>query len=230
MTVAFTDLSGIDDAAERVTDFSADTVYRHDGYRAAGKRAFDVLLVLLAAPIVLPIIGIIALVVALDGASPFYRQKRLGRNGRIFSMLKIRTMVRGADALLEAHLAADPEARAEWDHAQKLRNDPRITWVGHVLRKSSLDELPQLWNVLRGEMSLVGPRPMMVDQASLYPGTAYYALRPGITGPWQVSDRNQSSFAARAEFDAAYHQELSLATDLRLLARTVGAVLRCTGQ
>jgi lipopolysaccharide/colanic/teichoic acid biosynthesis glycosyltransferase len=138
-------------------------------------------------------------------------------------------MVMNADQKLEAHLAADPAARAEWDEMQKLRHDPRITRVGRLIRKSSLDELPQLLNVLMGDMSLVGPRPMMADQRALYPGRGYYDLRPGITGPWQVSERNATSFADRARFDDKYNQDLSLATDARILACTVKVVLRATG-
>lgn len=186
-------------------------------------------LVLLTAPVLIPILVISMLLVALDGHSPLYRQARIGRNGRIYQMLKIRTMVNNAEARLIDYLAANPEAKAEWDCHQKLRNDPRITPVGRFLRKTSLDELPQLWNVIRGDMSLIGPRPMMVDQAKLYPGHAYYDLRPGITGPWQVSDRNHSSFADRARFDDSYRENLSFTSDIKLLARTAGVVLRGTG-
>ena len=138
-------------------------------------------------------------------------------------------MVVDADARLAAHLAADPALRAEWDETQKLKRDPRITAVGRLLRKTSLDELPQLWNVLKGDMSLVGPRPMMPEQRALYPGRAYYQMRPGLTGPWQVSDRNAVSFAGRAEFDADYARRMSLATDLCILFLTVWVVLRGTG-
>lgn len=198
-------------------------------YRKRYKRWLDILFVLLAAPIVVPLVAMFALIIASDGASPFYRQRRVGKNGKVFEMLKIRTMVVDAEEQLEAYLERDPEARAEWGRTQKLKNDPRITAMGKFLRKSSLDELPQLWNVLRGDMSIVGPRPMMVDQQPLYPGLYYYALRPGITGPWQVSDRNETTFSARAEFDNDYYRDLSLKTDLALLARTVGVVLRCTG-
>src|SRR5690606_30267059 len=126
-------------------------------------------------------------------------------------------------------LATNPEAKAEWELTQKLKNDPRITRFGHFLRKTSLDELPQLWNVLRGDMSIVGPRPMMLEQAQLYPGADYYHLRLGVTGLWQISDRNNSTFAARATFDARYAAELSLKGDISIIARTVGVVLRCTG-
>ena len=198
-------------------------------YRRRAKRLLDVAAVLLAAPIVLPVIGALALAVRHDGGGAFYSQPRVGLGGRTFRIWKLRTMVPDAEARLVTHLAADPAARAEWAATQKLRIDPRVTPVGRLLRRTSLDELPQLWNVLRGDMSLVGPRPMMPDQVRLYPGTAYYRLRPGITGSWQVSERHQSTFAARADYDAAYDRDLSLATDLGILMRTVGVVLRGTG-
>lgn len=199
-------------------------------YRSGFKRVLDVVAVLAAAPIVLPVILLLALLVSLDGHSPIYRQERLGRGGRKFLLWKLRTMVPDADARLNQHLLEHPEARREWDAFQKLANDPRITPMGGFLRRSSLDELPQLWNVLRGDMSLVGPRPMMPQQRALYPGHAYFMLRPGLTGLWQVSERNGSTFAERADYDADYERSLSLATDVRVLAETVGVVLRGTGQ
>ena len=205
------------------------TVRRQGFYRTYAKRALDIGLILLAAPFVLPLIGAIALFLVLGGTTPFYSQPRLGRGGQVFRLLKIRTMVPNAEELLQAHLARDPQVRQEWDSTQKLRRDPRITRMGAFLRKSSLDELPQFWNVLKGEMSLIGPRPMMVEQKSLYPGTAYYALRPGISGSWQVSDRNESSFADRAKFDTDYHNTLSFRTDLRIFFCTFGVILRGTG-
>jgi len=139
-------------------------------------------------------------------------------------------MVPDTDARLAAHLALDEAARREWETYQKLTSDPRVTAFGRMLRKSSLDELPQLWNVLKGDMSLVGPRPMLPEQLPLYPGRAYFALRPGVTGLWQISDRNASTFARRAEFDADYAHRLSLATDLRVLVATISVVVRGTGR
>ena len=198
-------------------------------YRGGLKRVLDLVVVLLGAPFVLPMVLILAYLVSRDGAPAFYSQKRLGRGGRLYTIWKLRTMVADADDRLGAHLAADPAARAEWTRTQKLLHDPRITPIGNFLRKCSLDELPQLWNVLRGEMSLVGPRPMMPCQRDLYPGTACFALRPGITGPWQVSKRNACSFADRAAFDEAYARDLSFPTDLRLLLATVRVVLCATG-
>ena len=200
------------------------------GYRHLGKRIADVLLVLMSLPITLPVVAICALALWIEGGQPFYRQARLGAGGRLFSIVKLRTMCRDADALLERYLEADPALRDEWDRTQKLKNDPRITRVGAVLRKTSLDELPQFWNVLKGEMSVVGPRPMMPDQLEMYPDPApYFDMRPGITGQWQVSDRNESSFAHRSTVDASYHAHLSLGGDLRILFQTVGVVLRRTG-
>ena len=198
-------------------------------YRRALKRLFDVTAVLCAAPIVVPVMGVMALCVAADGGSPFYLQERVGKDRRVFRMVKLRSMVTDADARMEACLAADPDLRREWDETQKLKCDPRITRFGRILRKCSLDELPQLWNVLKGDMSLVGPRPMMTSQQDLYPSNVYYAMRPGITGYWQTSGRNDTSFAARATFDAAYERDLSFTTDMRVLARTVRTVIHGTG-
>ncbi|PZX13508.1 lipopolysaccharide/colanic/teichoic acid biosynthesis glycosyltransferase [Palleronia aestuarii] len=198
-------------------------------YRAGLKRIFDSALVLLAAPIVLPILGVLILLVARDGGNPFYFQDRIGRAGRVYRMWKLRTMVTDADACLETHLSEDPTLREEWNTKQKLLDDPRITPLGRVLRKCSLDELPQLWNVLTGDMSLVGPRPMMVCQKDLYPGEDYYDLRPGITGPWQISDRNHTDFVDRAGYDAGYNASLSFSKDLQILTSTVRVVLRGTG-
>jgi len=193
------------------------------------KRIFDIAAVILSLPVVLPVIAVFAALVALDGHNPFYVQKRVGRNGRIFNIYKLRSMVPDAERLLDEHIAADPAARREWTTTQKLKNDPRITRIGNFIRRSSVDELPQLLNVLAGDMSLVGPRPMLVSQVPLYRGAAYYRLRPGITGLWQISDRNHCSFAERAGFDTRYEAELSLANDLRILGATIGVVLRCTG-
>lgn len=198
-------------------------------YRDKIKRFFDIVATLIIIPIISPIIALMALIIAFDGHSPFYTQLRVGKNGRIFRIWKLRTMVQNADDLLEAHLAENPAARIEWDTTQKLKNDPRITFVGRVLRKTSVDELPQLLNVLNGTMSLVGPRPMMVCQQAAYPGKGYYGLRPGITGPWQVSDRNTVSFSDRARYDDEYYQTVSLKTDALLLLRTVSVVVRGTG-
>ncbi|MEP2530310.1 sugar transferase [Shimia sp.] len=198
-------------------------------YRTYVKRMFDVSFVVAVALPVGLIIAILALIIARDGASPFYYQERVGRNGKTFKMLKLRSMVPNAKSMLETHLRANPAARREWNEKQKLTNDPRITWIGRIIRKSSLDELPQFWNVLRGDMSVVGPRPMMPEQVKLYPGTAYYAMRPGITGFWQISERNECSFAERALHDTDYDHAVSFSTDVAIVARTVLVVAAGTG-
>lgn len=198
-------------------------------YRGIFKHTIDTALIVISLPVILPVILALALLVALDGGKPFYSQKRVGKNGRIFRMWKIRSMVRDADDALETYLAADPQMRAEWDSKQKLLDDPRVTSIGRVLRKTSIDELPQLFNVLRGDMNLVGPRPMMVEQQPLYIGHDYYELRPGITGFWQISDRNNTSFADRAFYDARYNARVSLKTDVAILWSTIRVVLRGTG-
>ncbi|MFU8883176.1 MAG: sugar transferase [Rhodobacterales bacterium] len=198
-------------------------------YSGLGKRLFDLVFVAVIAVPVTIVLVILSVLVALDGRSPFYVQKRIGRNGRVFRMYKLRSMVADADQVLEAYLAENPAARAEWDRTQKLRHDPRITRFGRLIRKTSLDELPQFLNVLKGDMSVVGPRPMMTDQRSLYPGVEYYEMRPGITGFWQTSVRNESSFEQRAEYDRDYFYRLSLLTDLKIVFRTFGVVVRATG-
>jgi exopolysaccharide production protein ExoY len=198
-------------------------------YRSFVKRLIDVVLVIMALPFVLLVVLPIAVYIRRDGHSPIYWSERVGRYGRSFKMMKLRTMVPDADERLAACLASDPEAAAEWQATQKLKSDPRITAFGRFLRKSSLDELPQLWNVLKGDMALVGPRPMMPNQRKLYPGRAYYALRPGVTGPWQVSDRNESTFAKRADYDLDYSRKVTLAHDAALIWQTLAVVLRGTG-
>ena len=203
----------------------------HEGlYARRFKRVFDIAFVIAILPVLLPLVAILALLVALGGGNPFYSQDRVGRNGRIYRMWKLRSMVPNADAVLQQLLQTDPELAAEWASKQKLDHDPRITRLGHFLRKTSLDELPQFFNVLMGDMSVVGPRPMLPQQRRLYPGTEYYRLRPGITGLWQVSDRNETTFAQRAIFDRAYLAGLGFATDMRLIAATLRVVLRATGR
>jgi len=199
-------------------------------YRIWGKRGLDVALVLLTAPLALAVVVCCALALLIEGGNPFYRQDRLGVGGRRFSIWKLRTMVRDADACLQRYLDADPAMAHEWATTQKLKRDPRITRVGAMLRMTSLDELPQFWNVLLGEMSLVGPRPMLPDQLSMYGDPyAYFAMRPGVTGFWQVSARNENHFSFRAQIDAQYHGQISLLCDLGVMLRTVGVMLRRTG-
>lgn len=193
------------------------------------KRAFDFSAVLVIAPVALLAVGILALLVRLDGSSAFYRQPRIGLGGRTFMLWKLRTMVPQAERKLESYLAAHPQARLAWNQSQKLRDDPRITKIGRYLRKYSLDELPQLLNVLLGDMSLVGPRPILPEQRQLYDGTAYYRLRPGLTGLWQIGKRNEATFAERAVIDTEYFNRMSLFTDIWILSKTPIVVVKGTG-
>lgn len=206
-------------------DGSKPSMMYHDGT----KRVLDIVFILLALPFLVPLLLFTALIVGRDGHGVFYSQERVGRNGRAFRIWKFRTMVPDAKQRLDDLIARDADIAQEWHSTQKLKNDPRIIPAGHLLRKTSIDELPQLWNVLKGEMSLVGPRPMMTDQKDMYPGTAYFEMRPGLTGLWQISDRNKSTFAARATYDTTYYRQMSLLTDFKILVATVGVVIRGTG-
>ncbi|MBC7142653.1 MAG: sugar transferase [Rhodobacteraceae bacterium] len=202
-------------------------------YPAFGKRLLDLTLLTLMIPVVLPLIAAILFVTALGGGRALYSQIRVGRDGRLFRCWKVRTMIPDADAALARILRDDRALAEEWRKTQKLARDPRVTRFGALLRRTSLDELPQLWNVLNGTMSLVGPRPFTPEQRELYRnGRAdadYYRLRPGLTGLWQVSRRNRGSFGERSAYDSVYRTHMSLWTDLSILARTVIVVLRATG-
>jgi exopolysaccharide production protein ExoY len=166
-----------------------------------------------------------------DGAPIFFAHYRVGRGGKLFRCLKFRTMYREAEQMLADLLRDSAEARAEWQRDQKLTNDPRITPVGHFLRRTSLDELPQLFNVLRGEMVLVGPRPITVAELTRYGRVRwhYLSVRPGITGLWQVSGRNDTSYEERVALDRSYVEQRTLWLDLQILFRTVGVVLSRDG-
>ncbi len=199
-----------------------------DPRRLLFKRCVDVLLTLLGSIPALPI----ALGIKLDSPGPvFYTQRRIGQDGNPIFIYKFRTMVSDADAVLHRYLESDPALRKEWDADQKLRHDPRITRMGRFLRKTSLDELPQLWNVLRGSMSLVGPRPIVEKEAGKYGPVfeEYCRVKPGITGLWQISGRNNTTYAERVRFDHYYVSNWSVWLDLWILARTFPVVLRGYG-
>ena len=200
-------------------------------YRDGAKRLLDLALVLVMAAPVLVLVALLALLVSLDGSRPFYVQERVGRGGRVYRMWKMRSMVPDAEAALARHLAADEAARLEWDHHQKLRDDPRVTPLGRLLRRTSLDELPQLWNVVRGDMSLVGPRPTVAFQVAAYDARQRGRLRarPGLTGLAQVRGRAGIPWSERIEIDLEYVARQSLRLDLAILARTVVVVLRRRG-
>ena len=207
------------------------------GYHTArftpmAKRALDIAIASAALLVAAPFFLVVSLLVRADGGSAFYAHQRVGRGGRLFGCLKFRSMVVDSQARLEALLASDPDARAEWDATRKLKNDPRITRIGRFLRATSLDELPQLINVLRGEMAIVGPRPVTLTELDQYYGAAaahYLTVRPGITGLWQVSGRSETSYDQRVALDVAYVSQPSLLADMRILLKTPVAVLSRRG-
>lgn len=193
------------------------------------KRALDVIVASTALVLSLPLMAIAALLIKVTmGGSVLFAHRRVGFNGRSFNCYKFRTMVEGAEHLLDEYLACHPQAAEEWQATQKLKNDPRITLLGQVLRRSSFDELPQLINVLRGEMSCVGPRPVVADELPRYGCVAveYLKSRPGLTGLWQISGRNDVDYAHRVLLDAQYIGNWSLWNDLVILAWTAVAVMR----
>jgi undecaprenyl-phosphate galactose phosphotransferase len=198
---------------------------------AVVKRALDIAGALALLALCAPVMILIAILVRRDGGAALFGHGRMGADGRSFKCWKFRSMVPDAGKLLAHLLATDPQARAEWEREYKLRNDPRITPLGRFLRTSSLDELPQLFNVLRGEMSLVGPRPIVRDEVARY-GAAfadYCRCRPGITGKWQVSGRNDVDYPTRVSLDREYVARWSLGGDILILLRTIKVVLRREG-
>lgn len=192
------------------------------------KRSFDLVGATVITFFFLPAMVLIAVLLKVCHGGPvLYRHRRIGRDNREFSCLKFRTMHLDSDAKLESYLAQNPEMRAEWESTQKLRKDPRVLGVGRILRLSSLDELPQLFNVIVGQMSLVGPRPIIRSEVHNYGHDfrAYLSVRPGLTGLWQVSGRNNTTYAERVEMDVRYARERTLAFDIGILLRTVKVVL-----
>ena len=196
------------------------------------KRLMDVLFILLLTPILLPLCAGIVLAVRMSSKGPIlFSHRRIRRHGAFFSMWKFRTMCVNSAEVLDVYLRAHPEARVEWRKNHKLKNDPRVTPVGNFLRRTSLDELPQLWNVLGGSMSLVGPRPIVAAEVEKYGEffADYCAVKPGITGLWQVSGRSKTSYAERVRFDRQYARRWSLTVDLRILVRTLSSVVNQDG-
>lgn len=195
-------------------------------------RALDIGVALAAAVFLAPIVAIAATLIALERRGPIlFRHERIGRGGKAFLVYKFRTMLTDADMVLERHLAEDAAARAEWAADHKLRKDPRVSRLGFFLRATSIDEIPQLLNVLRGEMSIVGPRPITLAEVGRYGAyySCYCSVRPGITGVWQVSGRNNISYQRRVEMDALYARRKSVLFDLKLIAATIPAVLSRRG-
>lgn len=196
------------------------------------KRGVDITAVLLASPLVVPLVLVLAALVKLSSkGSAFYRCRRVGRNGSTIWVWKLRTMIPNAEQLLEDYLNKNPELRADWERIHKLPKDPRVTTIGKFLRKTSLDELPQLLNVLTGDMSLVGPRPIPHDQVEkyqhIYP--LYIRVTPGITGLWQINGRSSTTHEVRVGYDAEYVRNWSISLDMYILVRTVQTVITCDG-
>jgi undecaprenyl-phosphate galactose phosphotransferase len=194
------------------------------------KKTFDIIVSVLLLPLLLPFIGILGLLIKLDSPGPvFYGHTRIGRRGKPFRVYKFRSMYRDSRERLNKILRADPGAKQEWETYFKLKNDPRITRMGNFLRSTSLDELPQIFNVLRGEMSLVGPRPVLQDEITQYYKECvdyYHMVRPGITGLWQVSGRNNVDYDVRVRLDSWYVLNWSVWLDIVILFKTIRVVLK----
>jgi len=195
------------------------------------KWLFDFTLALILTLLLMPLLFVIACFVMSDGGPIFFVHYRIGKNGQRFGCFKFRTMVVDADRVLAATLASDPEALAEWTTRRKLVKDPRVTQIGRFLRRSSLDELPQLINVLRCDMSIVGPRPIVKEEVGKYGEDIqyYYKVRPGITGLWQVNGRSRTTFAERVLIDKSYVRDWNLYHDLVILSKTVPVLLTRRG-
>ena len=196
------------------------------------KRGMDVVLVLCLLPLLLLLCAAIAAMIRATSPGPiFFSHRRIRRHGAFFSMWKFRTMCVNSAEVLEDHLREHPKARAEWRKNHKLKHDPRITRVGNFLRRTSLDELPQFWNVLAGNMSLVGPRPIVAAEVEKYGEcfSDYCAVKPGITGLWQTSGRSRVTYPERVQLDRQYAREWSLAGDVRILAKTFSSVVNQDG-
>lgn len=195
-------------------------------------RILDITMIALAVPYIILVIVIIAISTKIDSPGPvFYRQARIGRYGRRFHVYKFRTMVQNADQILQKYLDSSPELKSQWVETQKLKQDPRITRLGSLLRKSSLDELPQLWNIVLGDMSLVGPRPIVDSEVEKYGQCfdLYTQVRPGLTGLWQVSGRNNTTYEHRVELDEYYVHNRCVKLYFKILWKTIFVVLKKEG-
>lgn len=196
-------------------------------YRRFGKRLFDLLLAVILLPLVGAVIAVLWCLVRLDGGPGFYAHARVGERGQTFSCWKLRSMVPDAGARLAEHLASNPAAASEWARCHKLSNDPRVTRIGRLLRSTCMDELPQILNVLLGQMSFVGPRPVTAAELEKYgvDVSHYLACKPGITGLWQASGRTDLTYRDRVKLDRDYSLDIRLLRDLSILLRTVPTVV-----
>jgi len=214
-------------SAERIGAFQVPATHR----QWPGKRVFDIVGALALFVVFSPLILCVAVWLWVTGGPILFGHQRIGKGGRPFNCYKFRTMVPNADQVLERLFEREPDLRIEWVLNHKLKDDPRVTRLGEFLRKTSLDELPQLWNVLRGEMSLVGPRPIVKDEIFRY-GHAirhYLAVKPGITGLWQVSGRNDTTYGRRVAMDRLYAMNMCVGLDTRILFRTMVVVCKRSG-
>ena len=194
---------------------------------SATKRMLDVVGAVIIGLTFSPLIAIIAMRMSVEDGPIIFRHRRVGQGGTTFDCLKFRTMSPNSEQILQELLERDPEAKAEWLLNHKLRNDPRVTRIGRFLRRTSLDELPQLWNVMRGEMSLVGPRPIVKEEMLRYGRhlPTYLSAKPGVTGLWQVTGRNDTGYRRRVAMDTYYVKRQGLLMDLRILLNTVKVVI-----
>jgi lipopolysaccharide/colanic/teichoic acid biosynthesis glycosyltransferase len=218
-------------ATPAVADRSDSSALPHE-FSPLGKRIFDFLFAACALLALSPILLLCAAAIRAESSGPvLFRQRRLGKGGKDFFIVKFRTMIPNAEAVLNRVLENDPKAREEWEKDRKLRNDPRITRLGRFLRRTSLDELPQFWNVLTGEMSVVGPRPIVKSEIAFYQQAykSYCAVRPGITGLWQVSGRNDTGYGQRVALDCEYVASLSALLDLSIVFKTIKTVVGGAG-
>ncbi len=231
-------------ASKSLSDFAEAVEHGHArprrGYTAPSslfryrtiKRVIDILVVVLGLPVLLPALLIVAALVKFTSPGPvFFSHRRICRDGAFFSMWKFRTMCVNSSEVLEQYLTKHPRARAEWNKTHKLRTDPRITSVGAFLRRYSLDELPQAWNVILGQMSMVGPRPIVAAEVEKYAENfeLYCRVKPGVTGLWQVSGRSKLTYEQRVELDCDYVQRWSLLRDLGILLATFKSVVNRDG-
>ena len=201
-------------------------------YALYGKRALDLILALLLLPLIAPLILALWALTRSDGHAGLYAHRRVGRDGKPFLCWKLCTMVPNADKLLAHHLATNPAHAREWTRTQKLTNDPRVTPLGRFLRRTSLDELPQIWNVIRGDMSFVGPRPVTEGELDRYGlhRHIYLSMKPGVTGLWQIFGRSDGCYDERLRLDRRYADAIGLLADLALILRTALVVVRPTGR
>lgn len=201
-------------------------------YRDLFKRALDITFAILLMPFVIPILLILMILIKISSKGPaIYKSARIGKAGRRFQIFKLRTMVINADERLKCLLEQNEAFRLEWESDQKLKDDPRITRIGKIIRQLSLDEIPQIFNVLKGDMSFVGPRPIVENEISKYGNyyPVYKSVLPGVSGLWQVNGRNDTSYARRLNLDAQYARNISFLLDLKILLQTIPAAVTKKG-